>query len=238
MRVGIGVDQLGVDADAVARPSDAALEDIAHAELTAGLLRVNRLALVSKSGAASDHEAAGYSREIGRQIVGDAIREVFLVWIVAEIGKGQHNDREVRRPHTDLGNRCRTQTRIRPAPTHLRNKTVTAPGDSLNAAGTRSPMIENTAERRDLDAQVIILHYSVRPDGSYDFVLRDEIAPGRDQYTKQVERARADRYRDKHPLLIPPKQTSPLKAESFEQRNFAVGKRLHARSPKGERSRG
>src|SRR5438105_2751986 len=41
MRVALGIDQLGVDADLVARPSDASLQYIAHAKLTADLLRVD-----------------------------------------------------------------------------------------------------------------------------------------------------------------------------------------------------
>src|SRR6516225_4731457 len=92
---------------------------------------------------------------------------------------------------------------------HCCDKAVAAPGDGLDAASLCPPMIENTTKRRDLDAQVIVLDDRAGPDGSYDFVLRDKIAVARDQHTKQVERARADRDGNKHPVLTPPKQTPP-----------------------------
>jgi hypothetical protein len=43
MRVGLGIDQLDVDADLVARSTDAPFEHIADAQLAADLLRVDRL---------------------------------------------------------------------------------------------------------------------------------------------------------------------------------------------------
>jgi len=41
MCVGLGVDQLGVDADLIARPADAAFEYIAHTQLAPNLLGVD-----------------------------------------------------------------------------------------------------------------------------------------------------------------------------------------------------
>ena len=43
MGVGLGIDQLGTDADLIARPPDASLEHIAHTEIAADLLGVDRL---------------------------------------------------------------------------------------------------------------------------------------------------------------------------------------------------
>ena len=79
MRAGFGIDQLRVHPNLVTGPPHAAFEDIANAELAADLLYVDRLALVGKSGVAGDHEAAGDPRQIGRQIVGDPVGEIFLV---------------------------------------------------------------------------------------------------------------------------------------------------------------
>src|SRR5260370_24120293 len=41
MRVGLGIDQLGVDADLAAGPTDAPVQHIAHTQLAADLLRVD-----------------------------------------------------------------------------------------------------------------------------------------------------------------------------------------------------
>jgi hypothetical protein len=42
MRVGLGIDQLDIDANLVARPLDASLQYMAYAELAADLLGVDR----------------------------------------------------------------------------------------------------------------------------------------------------------------------------------------------------
>ena len=97
MRVGLGIDQLGVDADLVARPPDAPFQHIAHAQLAADLLRVDRLVLIGERGIARDHEHIRDPRQIGRQILGDPVGEILLIRVVAEIGEGQHDDRQARR---------------------------------------------------------------------------------------------------------------------------------------------
>jgi hypothetical protein len=48
MGVGLGVDQLGVDTDLVARPPDAAFEDIAHTKIASDLLGIDPFVLVSE----------------------------------------------------------------------------------------------------------------------------------------------------------------------------------------------
>jgi hypothetical protein len=93
MRAAFGIDQLSVDAHLAARAPDAPFQHIADAELAADLPRLDRFALVGKGGAASDHEASRDPRQIGRQIVGDTVREIFLFRIVAEICEWQHYDR-------------------------------------------------------------------------------------------------------------------------------------------------
>jgi hypothetical protein len=62
MRIGLGVDQLGVDPDLVARPPDAPFEHIAHTQFTADLPSVDRLVAIRKGGIARDHETVGDAR--------------------------------------------------------------------------------------------------------------------------------------------------------------------------------
>jgi hypothetical protein len=58
MIAGFSVDELHIDAHAVAAALNAALEDIADVQLAADLLQVDGLAFVSESRVAPDHERA------------------------------------------------------------------------------------------------------------------------------------------------------------------------------------
>jgi hypothetical protein len=92
MRTRFRVDQLHVDLNPVDKPSHAAFEHIADPEVAANLLHVNWFALVGEGGGASDHEAVGDLREVGRQIVGDRVRKIFLLRIVRQICERQNDD--------------------------------------------------------------------------------------------------------------------------------------------------
>ena len=59
MRATLGVDQLGIDADAQTGSLNAAFEDVPHAKLAADLFHVHRLALVCEGTVAGDHETTG-----------------------------------------------------------------------------------------------------------------------------------------------------------------------------------
>jgi hypothetical protein len=93
MRIGLGIDQLGTDADLVARPPNASFEHIAHAQLAADLLGIDRFVPVRERGIARDHEHIRESRQISREIFGDPVREILLLPVVAEVRKRQDDDR-------------------------------------------------------------------------------------------------------------------------------------------------
>ena len=88
MRAGVRLDQLHVDAHAVSRALHAAFEHVANVELAANLFNVTGLSLVHKGGVARDDEGTGDAREVGRQALGDAVGEVLLFGIAADIGEG------------------------------------------------------------------------------------------------------------------------------------------------------
>ena len=44
-----------------------------------------------------DDEAVGQMREVGGQIVGQAVGEIVLLGVAAEVGERQHDDRQARR---------------------------------------------------------------------------------------------------------------------------------------------
>ncbi len=94
MRGGFGIDQLGVDADPVARPADTSFENVSYPQLVADLLRIDPLVLISERGVTRDHEHIRKSRQIGCQILRDPVREILLLTIVAEVRKGQDDDRQ------------------------------------------------------------------------------------------------------------------------------------------------
>jgi hypothetical protein len=54
MRVGFGVDKLGIDANPVARPPDASFQHVAHTKFAADLLGVDPLSLIGERGIARD----------------------------------------------------------------------------------------------------------------------------------------------------------------------------------------
>jgi hypothetical protein len=89
MRIGLGVDQLGIDADPVVRTPDAAFQDITHTKLAPDLPCVDSLVPVGERGIARDHEHSCEPRQIGRQILGDAVREILSLGVVAQIAKGE-----------------------------------------------------------------------------------------------------------------------------------------------------
>ena len=92
MRTTFGVDQLNIHPNLIASPPYAAFEDIPNAEFAADLLHVDGLTPVGEGRVAGNHKASRYPREICSQIVGDAIGEIFLVWITRQVGKGQDDD--------------------------------------------------------------------------------------------------------------------------------------------------
>ena len=90
---GCGVDELPGDAHAVRRLAHAAFEHIAHAELAADLLHVDRPALVGEGRIARDDEKPFDARKAGDDVLDHAVGEIFLFGIAAHVLEGQDCDR-------------------------------------------------------------------------------------------------------------------------------------------------
>ena len=88
MRAGRRIDQLRVDAHAVLVTLHRAFEHVAHAEFLADLLGVDGLALEREGRVAGDDEAAADAREVGREILGDAVGEIVLGGSPERLAKG------------------------------------------------------------------------------------------------------------------------------------------------------
>ena len=87
-----GVDELGGDPHAIAGLANAALQDVAHAQLAAHLRGLDRPALVREDGVARDHEQPGELGEARDEVFGDPVAEVLLPRVAAHVFEGQHGD--------------------------------------------------------------------------------------------------------------------------------------------------
>ena len=81
------IDKLSIDANRIASASHAALEDILDPEILSDFLHLGRLVLIGKGRVARDHEQTINFRKVGDQIFGDAVGEMLLLGIVAQIGE-------------------------------------------------------------------------------------------------------------------------------------------------------
>src|SRR5512139_1680860 len=93
MEAGRRVDELTRDANPTCRLSDAALEHVTHAQLTADLFDVDRLAFISETGIARDHKQPGNARKSGDDIFHHAVGEIVLLRVATQVIKRQNSDR-------------------------------------------------------------------------------------------------------------------------------------------------
>jgi hypothetical protein len=56
---------------------------------------VDRFAFVGESRAAADDECTGNAREVGRETLGNAVDEILLFAIAADVSEGQHHDGDI-----------------------------------------------------------------------------------------------------------------------------------------------
>src|SRR6266550_3237407 len=106
--------------------------------------------------------------------VSDRIRKVFLLPVVAEIGKGQYYNRQPGRTPNGERDYVAGGVCVVLAPGDRCNKAVAAPRNRLDAAALLAVAIEDTAQRCNLDIEVAVLDRSSVPDGLNDLASRDE----------------------------------------------------------------
>src|SRR5215475_449795 len=96
------IDQLGGDAYAIATPPHTSFQHIAHSEFAADLADIRRFTLVLKAGIARDHEQLADARQLGDEILYDAVGEILLLGITAQVGEGENGDGRLLR-HAESG---------------------------------------------------------------------------------------------------------------------------------------
>jgi hypothetical protein len=88
MRAGRAVNKLRVDAHLVLVALYRAFEDIPNAQLLANLLAIDVLPFEGESGIAPDDKAVADARQVGREVLRDAIGEIILAWITRQVREG------------------------------------------------------------------------------------------------------------------------------------------------------
>ena len=89
------LDQAGGDPHAVAGAAHAAFEDMADAQPGAGLGRVANALIDAESRLPCGHEQTGDLRQLGDQVLRDAVAEIVLGGVPGQVGEGQHRHRRL-----------------------------------------------------------------------------------------------------------------------------------------------
>src|SRR5436853_5360817 len=93
MRIVCGIDELDIDAHLIARFLDSAFEDIRDAELLRDVRNVIARTLESLCRCARDDLEVTDSREPGQDLLLNAVGEIRVRFIVAQVFERQHRDR-------------------------------------------------------------------------------------------------------------------------------------------------
>src|SRR6516162_8857523 len=93
MRATLRFDQLGGDADALARAANAALKHVPYAEFAADPAYVRGLTLVGIARVASDDEDPAVFRQARDDVLGNTVREIFLSRMARHVVESEDGDR-------------------------------------------------------------------------------------------------------------------------------------------------
>ncbi len=96
LSAGAAVNEPGVDADLIARASDATLEEVSDAQNIGNGPFIAGSLLKSDGGVARNDEATSNPRQVRRDVVGQPIGKIILVGFTAEIAEGQNDNRKPR----------------------------------------------------------------------------------------------------------------------------------------------
>ena len=83
------IDELRCDTNALGRPANRAFEHRLHAKLAADGADVDRASLIGKAGIAGDHHETRDLRQIGDNVIADAIREILLFRVARHLVNGR-----------------------------------------------------------------------------------------------------------------------------------------------------
>jgi hypothetical protein len=82
------VDQLRGNPDPAAGLADAAFQYVADAQFLGDFRNIDSLAFEGKGGVARHHRQRRNLRQIGGDVLADAVAEIFLLGVAAHVGEG------------------------------------------------------------------------------------------------------------------------------------------------------
>ena len=141
---GLGGDEPGRDAHALAVPPDAALDEVAHAERRPKRPGVD-LAATGGRRVAGHHREPAVAAEEADHVLGEAIGEVLVLQVLAEVLERHHRDRRlavllVRRRRQERGSQRRTP-RLAGVPLASRPEVGASSESSVASATKRNPRL-------------------------------------------------------------------------------------------------
>ena len=172
------------DPHAARRRPHAALEHVAHAELAPDLLHVHRAPLVGEARVAGDHEQPAHPRQRADDLLDDAVGEVLLRRVPAQVLERQHRDRRPVRQRR--GPSPPPPPRSRPARIASASAAVSGSGrtPSSRCSRSRKRRIELQRLRRSRRARRWMAHQ--RPDR----VLAQRVERQQPRRRRRASRAR------------------------------------------------
>ena len=212
---GFGLDQLAGHAHMVAGPAHAALEHVAHAEVTADGLHVDRLALVDECRVARDHEQPLDARQSGDDLRDHPVGEILLLSITAQIVKRQHGDRRPVSP-----THAPAVDRLPAVVGDLADETDTLARHGADQALCLAAVADRLARGIDPAGQGRFRNDPPAPDRVQQIVLGDDAVAIADQVHQQVEDLRFEGNR-----FAAPPQFAALHVEHDDRQSETASRR-------------
>ena len=180
-------DQLAGDAHPPARLADAALQDVADAEVASDLFDVRGAPFVFEARVAGDDEEPARPRQGGDDVLGHAVGKVILFGIAAHVGEWQDGERWLVR-------RCgwRWDGLGDVVFGHLADEANAAAGDGADQALRCAAVADRLAHGVQAGCQGRFGHGPAAPDGLDQIVLADDAAAVADEVDEDVEDLRFD----------------------------------------------
>ena len=145
------IDQLGADPDAAGDAAHAALRQVAHAQFRPMRDNVELAAAEAERRIARDDEKRLEARQLGDEIFRDAVAEILLLGIVAEIDERENRER---RPFREAGcgltRGAACQRAAAPDPVQDRDGFRLRPDTQLDRRRRSRQLLEHLERQRDL----------------------------------------------------------------------------------------
>jgi hypothetical protein len=217
--------------------AQAAFEHVAHAQLAAHLLHVDRAALVGEARVARDHEQPAHARQRRDDVLHHPVDEVVLGGIAAEVEERQDgNGRTVREGEHRHGRLLRPRRIRSVACADLADEPVALARHRAHQALLLAAVADRRAHRVDVTGESGFRDDPPAPYRIDQVVLADDARPVPQQIRQHVEGLRPDRDRFRSAGQLPPIRVEHVFFED-ELHEGALPDMRHVSKPHGRPSR-